>query len=217
MHLKRETGTMLPACEHVSLQDQGKKSHKASFSYLYQKLLAKKRARPKQSLIAEFPPELLGQIITYFMRDFSTTFDQLKSLRLVCRAFNHAAAPRVLSSVRLFGNGDNPVSNIRQLHAMVSSNLNSNLYATNTLVLGWKWKYERLTVFKSFRKMRNSDQWVSGMIWNSTLAPLVYLLMILVVPRFLPLNICDSAVRLHARYRLPRALVLSMPNVSRVM
>jgi hypothetical protein len=109
------------------------------------------------------------------------------------------------------------VSNIRQLHAIVSSSSNGHLYATNTLVLGWKWKYERLTVFKSFRTMRNSDQWVSGMIWNSTLAPLVYLLMILVVPRFLPLNICDSVVRLHARYRLPRALVLSMPNVSRVM
>jgi len=151
------------------------------------------------------------------VRDPSTTFDQLKSLRLVCRGFNHVAAPRVLSCVRLFGNGDNPVSNIRQLHAIVSSNLNGHLYATNTLVLGWKWKYEHLTVFKSFRTMRNSDKWVRGMIWNSTLAPLAYLLVILFVPCFLPLNICDLVVRLHARYRLPRALVLCMSNVKRVM
>ncbi len=105
------------------------------------------------------------------MRDPSTTFDQLKSLRLVCKGSNHVAAPRVLSCVRLFGNGDNPVSNIRQLHAIVSSNLNGHLYVTNTLVLDWKWKY----------------------------------------------NMCDTIVRLHARYRLPRALVLNMPNVSRVM
>jgi hypothetical protein len=68
MHIEMKTGTMPPACEHVSLQDKGKKSHKASFSHLYPKLLAKKRARPKrqrQSLLAEFPPELLGQIIIY--------------------------------------------------------------------------------------------------------------------------------------------------------
>ena len=66
--MELETRTRLPACEHISLQDQGKKSHQASFSYLYPKLLAKKCARPKsrrQSLLTELPPELLEQIITH--------------------------------------------------------------------------------------------------------------------------------------------------------
>jgi len=151
------------------------------------------------------------------MRDPYTTFDQLKPLRLVCRSFNHVVARRVLSCVRLFGSRDNPVSNIRQLHAILSSNLNGHLHLANTLVLGWKWRYEYLSVFKSFRTMRISNQWVCGMIWNSTLAPLVYLLVALFVPRFLPLSACDSVARLHARYRLLWASVLNMPNVRRVM
>ena len=151
------------------------------------------------------------------MRDSCTTFDQLKSLRLVCRGFDHVVAPRILSCARLFGNGDNPVSNIRHLHAILSSNLNGHLYATNTLLLGWKWRYEHLRMFKSFRTMRNSNQWVSGMVWNSTLAPLAYLLVVLFFPRFLPLNICNLIVRLHVAYRLPQASVFSMPNVRRVM
>ena len=44
-----ETGTVLSAYEHVSLRDQSKKSHKAQ----------------RQSLLTEFPPELLDWIITY--------------------------------------------------------------------------------------------------------------------------------------------------------
>ncbi len=149
------------------------------------------------------------------MRDPYTTFDQLKPLRLVCRSFNHVVARRVLSCVRLFGSRDNPVSNIRQLHAILSSNLNGHLHVANTLVLGWKWRYKYLSVFKP--SMRISNQWVYGMIWNSTLAPLVYLLVVLFVPRFLPSSACDSVARLHARYRLLWASVLNMPNVRRVM
>ena len=152
------------------------------------------------------------------MRDPCTTFDQLKSLRLVCRSFNHVVARRVLSCIRLFGSADNPVSNIHRLHAMFSSNQIGHLHLTKTLVLSWKWRYEYLSVFKSFRTMRISNEWVCGMAWNSTLAPLVYLLVALFVPRFLPLSACDFVARLHARYRLSQASVLNtMPNVRRVM
>ena len=150
------------------------------------------------------------------MKDPCTTFDQLKSLRLVCRSFNHVIAPRVLSCVRLFGN--NPVSNIRRLHAMFSSNSNRHLHLTNTLVLSWKWRYEHFSVFVSFRTMRILNRWVYGMIWNSTIAPFVYLYVVLFLPRFLPLRACDLVARLHARYHLSQASVRNtMPNIRRVM
>jgi hypothetical protein len=109
------------------------------------------------------------------------------------------------------------MSNMRQLQAIVSSNLNGRLYATKTLVIGnWKWKYGGALIV-SFREMRNSGLWITGIIWNSTLVPLMYLFVILFAPHFLLLSIYDSITRLRTRHCLSRASVFNMPNVRRIV
>ena len=73
------------------------------------------------------------------MRDPDTTFDQLKSLRLACKSFDCAAAPRLLYCVRLFGLSEIPMSNIRQLQTIVSPDLESHLCMTkNTTIRGMR-------------------------------------------------------------------------------
>jgi hypothetical protein len=150
------------------------------------------------------------------MRDPDTTFDQLKSLRLVCRSFNYAAAPRVLHCVWLCGLGKCQVSNRHQLQAIqVSPDLNGNLYMTKTLIMGnWKWA---LKLFAPLRETRNSGVWVSAIIFNSTVIPLMCLLMIIFAPHLVHLYIYNSVIHLRTRHRFSRASVLNMPNVRRVV
>ena len=151
------------------------------------------------------------------MRDRGTTFDQLKSLRLVCRSFNYAAAPRVLSCIRLVGLGERTMSNMRQLQAIVSPDPNGHLYVTKTIVIGnWKWRYGTFRLGIPVREMDKSCERACGIILNSTVVPLACLLTIIFSPHLVPLCIYDSAIRLRTRYRLSRASALNMPNVRRV-
>jgi hypothetical protein len=150
------------------------------------------------------------------MMDPDTTFDQLKSLRLVCRSFNHAAAPRVLHCVRLFGLGECPMANMCQLQDIVSPDLNGNLYVTKTLVISnWTWGYDTCRLCLLFREMRNWGKSVSGIILNFTVVPLACFLMIIFELHMVRLCIYDSVSRLRTRYHFSRALVLNMPNVRR--
>ncbi|KAF8332889.1 hypothetical protein F5887DRAFT_39312 [Amanita rubescens] len=177
-----------------------------------------KRAIP-QPPSAEFPLELLEQIFAHFARNPDTTFEQMKSLRLVCRSFDQAARRRVMSRVRLFGNGDNPMSNMLQLHSILSSNLNGHLDATTTLVMGdWKWRYGELQLFVSFREMRDfAYPKVPGILSNSTIVPLAYLFVMLCAPHLFVLGIHDLVALLCTRYRLSHPSVLNMPRVRRVI
>ncbi|KAK2464941.1 hypothetical protein APHAL10511_003017 [Amanita phalloides] len=169
-----------------------------------------------KSPLANIPFELQEHIIIEFIRDPYTTFDQLKSLRLVSRSFNDVVAPKVLSCIRLFRHGDSALPSMRQLQALTSSNSNNHLYMTDTLLLGnWKWIYGD-KLFVSFREMRNTGLWVPGIIVNSTLLPFIYFLGFLFMPHLLPLTVFNSAVRLRARHRLSHTSSLNMPNIRRV-
>ena len=151
------------------------------------------------------------------MRDHDTTFDQLKSLRLVCRSFNYATAPRVLHCIRLFGLGECPMSNMRQFQAIVSPDPNGNLYVTKTLLMGnWKWEYDACRLFDSLKEMRNDGMWVSEIILYYVL---LCLLMIIFEPHTVRFKLCiyDSVSSLCTRYHFSRASVLNMPNVRRVV
>ncbi|KAF8332888.1 hypothetical protein F5887DRAFT_39253 [Amanita rubescens] len=189
----------------------------SSFSIAMRSWRIGKRAIPRSPL-AEFPLELLEQIFAHFTRNPDTTFEHLKSLRLVCRSFDQAARRRVLSRVRLFGNVDNPMSNMLQLHSILSSNSNGHLDATTTLVMGdWKWRYSK-QLFMSFKHMRiRGVSKVIGILWNSTFVLLWYLFMILCAPHLVVLFIHDSVARLCTRYCLSHAPVLNMPCVRRVI
>ena len=153
------------------------------------------------------------------MRDPNTTFDQLKSLRLVCKSFNYAAAPRVLHCVRLFGLGERSdsesMSSMRQLKAIVSPDLNGHLHETKTLVMAnWKWTCR---LFLPLRETRYSGVRVSVFIFNSTVVPLMCLLTAIFAPHSVHSYIRDSVVHLRTRHRFLRASLLGMPNVRRVV
>ncbi len=183
-----------------------------------------------QSFPAKFPPELLERIIIHvsllycllfvlslsfwlkFIRDPYTTFDQLKSLRLVCRIFSDVAGRRVLSRVRLFRRVED--SGYRPPLSIISSELNRDLHEANTLVVDWN---TYVSIFIPFQVMRNSNKWVLPIICNLTLAPLTYLLTFILRPHALPLCISNSINLLRSKYRLSRASVSNMPNVHRVM
>jgi hypothetical protein len=155
------------------------------------------------------------------MRDPDTTFDQLKSLRLVCRSFNYAAAPRVLHCVWLFGLRECSMFNTGQLQAIVPPDLNGNLYVTKTLIMGnWRWPCTRL--FFPIREAHNSGVCVYAIIVNSTVVPLLCLLTIIFAPHLVRLYIYDCVAHLRTRHRFSRASVLknlqvNMPNVRRVV
>ncbi len=110
------------------------------------------------------------------------------------------------------------MSNMLQLHAILSSNLNGHLDATTTLMMGsWKWRYGK-PLFVPFRQMRNSGvSKALGTFRNSTFIPLAYLFVTLCAPHLFVLAIHDSVARLYTRYRLSHASVLNMPHVRRVM
>ena len=149
------------------------------------------------------------------MRDPDTTFDQLKSLRLVCKSFDWATAPRVLYCVRLFGLSEMPMSNIRQLQTIVSPDLESHLCMTKTLVIGnWNWSPR---LFEPLRKTRNSGVRVPAIVFNSAVIPLLCLLTIIFAPHLVHFYICNSVVHLRTKCRFSRASVLNMPNVRRVV
>ena len=145
------------------------------------------------------------------------TFDQLKSLRLVCKSFNDAASPRVMSCVRLFGNGDNSMSNMRQLKAIVSSGRKGPLHDTETLIMGHWISNHGCVLYVPVREMRNSGMWVCGIIANCTIVPLMWTGISLVEPSFVVLKMYDSVARLRTRICLSRASILNMPNVRRVV
>ncbi|KAF8338389.1 hypothetical protein F5887DRAFT_517606 [Amanita rubescens] len=176
-------------------------------------LYANESANIPQSFPAKFPPELLERIIIHFIRDPYTTFDQLKSLRLVCRIFSDVAGRRVLSRVRLFRLLENPLMKFPPPLSIISLELNCDLYETSTLVADWR--NVDASMFISFRQMRNSNEWVFPIICNFTLVPLIYLLRFIFCPGTLPLCIYSSINRLRSKYRLSRASVFNTPNVYR--
>ncbi|KAF8345001.1 hypothetical protein F5887DRAFT_968937 [Amanita rubescens] len=110
------------------------------------------------------------------------------------------------------------MSNMLQLHAILSSNLNGHLDATTTLVVGgWKWRYGK-RLFMSFSEMRiRGISKVLGIFRNSTLVPLEYLCVLLCAPHLVVWGVHDSVARLCARYRLSHPSVLNMPRVRRVI
>ena len=133
-----------------------------------------------------------------FIRDPYTTFDQLKSLRLICRSFNHVASPRVLSCVSLLGRRgdtmDDILDNMRQLCAIISSDLHGHLHVTHTLVAcGWHLTFQALQVGDAMS---------------------IHLLAFLYLPKILPMYIY---CRLRTRYRLSGASAFNIPNVQRVV
>jgi hypothetical protein len=150
-----------------------------------------------------------------FIRDPYTTFDQLKSLRLVCRIFSDVAGRRVLSRVRLFRRVEDPWMEFLPPLSVISLELNCDLYETSTLVADWR--NTNRSMFMSFREMRKSNKWVLPIIENFTLVPFVYLLRFIFCPDTLPLCIYSSINRLRSKYRLSRASVFNTPNVRRFM
>jgi hypothetical protein len=78
------------------------------------------------------PPLQWNSIMTNgpaFSPDLRPNYWSRLLLRLVCRSFNYAVAPRVLHCVRLF-----PVSHMRQ-QAIASHYLNGHLYVTKTVCM----------------------------------------------------------------------------------
>ncbi|PFH46125.1 hypothetical protein AMATHDRAFT_70590 [Amanita thiersii Skay4041] len=57
---------------------------------------------PPNVCLATFPAELISHIGNHYLRDPETSFRQFKCLRLVCRSFDAAFAPKVLSSIDVF-------------------------------------------------------------------------------------------------------------------
>lgn len=186
-------------------------------------------ANKSPSFPAKFPPELLERIVTHvslldrlvfvlylsfwlkFIRDPYTTFNQLKSLRLVCRIFSDVVGRRVLSCVRLFRRVED--SEYRPPLSIISE-LNRDLHEANTLVVDWNTYF---SIFIPIQEMRNSNKWVVPIICNLTLAPLTYLLTFICCPRALPFCIYHSINLLRSKHRLSRASVSNTPNVHRVM
>lgn len=99
----------------------------------------------------------------------------------------------------MFSRRDSSAVNIRQLQAILSSDLHEHLHATRMLVVnGWGWLIQTLHV---------------GQL--EILNPL--LLLILCLPRILPLCIYHYVVSLRTRYCLSRASTFNMPNIHRVV
>ncbi|KAM6495309.1 hypothetical protein JOM56_009932 [Amanita muscaria] len=169
------------------------------------------------TFLTNLPVELQECIIVQFARDPDTTFDQLKDLRLVSQTFDVLCSRKCMSCIRLFRRGDNLLANLRQLHGLLPSKHKSHHidYPKTLIIENWRWVYGNKH-FLSFREMRNSGQWVPGIILNSTLFPFIYFLEFLFTPQVLPVRVFNSVVRFKARRRLSHTNTLDMPNIRRV-
>ena len=166
------------------------------------------RSNRPQSILIETVLELLEEIITHVRLIFAygqlfsflinqavvhegsrSTFDQLKSLRLVGRCYNYATAPRVLYCIRICDQD--------ACHEQLEM------------------EYDTCRLCILFRDMRNWCKSASGLILNFTVVPLACLLTIIFAPHMVRLCIYDSVSRLRTRYHFSWASVLNMPNVRR--
>ncbi|KAF8340234.1 hypothetical protein F5887DRAFT_1077028 [Amanita rubescens] len=172
----------------------------------------------RPSPFAKLPPELVARILLQFARDPDTSFSDLKSLRLVCKKFDKDVRHRVLRCVRLFGNVDNPMSNMLQLKAIISSDLNGRLDATTTLLVGgWKWRHAagewRLPMLLYYI----CDIGIGGLIYLAALLSLQSLYTMLFKPHSVVLGIHDIIARSRTKHRLSHASAHNLPNVRRVI
>ena len=89
------------------------------------------------------------------------------------------------------------MDNMRQLWAILSSDLHEHLHATRTLVLsGWRWIFQGISVGEALSS---------------------HVLAFLYIPKILPLYIYHSVGCLRTRYLLSRASAFNVPNVHRVV
>lgn len=150
------------------------------------------------------------------MKDPNTNFDQLKSLRLVCKEFNEIIAPRVLPSLILFkydyrrkySRRRHIVDSLRQHLALSSSRQRGDLRATVRLTIdGWNWIYDH--PFSSYKSVPHTGR----LIATNLLLACVYFLRFLFGPQTLPISIYHGVLRLCGRVCLSQTSRFNLPNI----
>lgn len=141
-----------------------------------------------------------------------TTFDELKSLRLVCTLFNEIIAPRVLVCLAMFKYPYTILGNIRQFQTLSSSRLCSDLQTARKLrIHGWDWNYHG--PFVSYRSLPH----IGLLIWANIVVSGYHCLRFLFKPKILPMSIYDGSLQIYGRICLSHTRRLNLPNIHSVV
>ena len=148
------------------------------------------------------------------MQDPDTTFDQLKALRLVCRSLDAICSRRVLTSIRLFGNGSRYVlENFHQFNGVMSCKRLSS--ATTLVIPNWRWIHGDEN-FLSFRASPGPGGVTTVILLNTFVVPFIHLYRFILSPSILPVGVFHSAIRLGAKLRLAFRNEIGFSNIRRV-
>ncbi|KAF8334571.1 ankyrin repeat-containing domain protein [Amanita rubescens] len=163
----------------------------------------------------DLPVEIHQCIVTEFIKDLRTTFDEIKALRLVCRRFDAIVKPRVYSSrIKPFGSRES-WPNVRQLLTLLSSKPNEQLNVTTTLFIrSWFWLSNGGSVIVPFREVHFIDY----IFLNAASLIYIYIVIPIMFPGALSRRALNEALCTFAKLRLyvpwPRKLKFNLPNLS---
>ena len=149
------------------------------------------------------------------MQDIRTRFDQMKTLRLVCRSLDAVCSRRALTSVRLFGSDAKDVlGNFRHFNGVLSCN---HLLSASTLVIpNWKWIHGD-ELFISLREFPDPGEATIVILLNSFVIPFLYFFQFIVSPKILLVGVFHSSIRLRAKFLLAfRNKQIGISNIRRV-
>ncbi|KAF8634137.1 hypothetical protein AX17_004277 [Amanita inopinata Kibby_2008] len=147
-------------------------------------------------------------------------FANIKMLRLVCKSFDRAFAPVVLSRVPIFSFNDDrirrPLPYLQQ-YSFLRAGSDSLTHVKSISIYSWKWIFN--TLDRSYWRQLPVYEAVPLAIINCTLIyPLVYLLSRCLTPQMLPLDLVHLSARLEARVlrKVLSECFFKLPNVQSV-
>ncbi|KAK2464623.1 hypothetical protein APHAL10511_003316 [Amanita phalloides] len=162
----------------------------------------------KEQYLINLPVRLQERIIVQFMRDPDTTFKQLKTLRLVCKALDDITAPKVLANIRLFKNDLNVPYNFSQLRTLLSTKKSRHLRTTKTLRIE-QWAWLNGSYFTPYVKLPNVRQ----LVVQNILLALLYPVYGLAHPHYLHQRVYNHCLRRRTKQLLTRTPRINLPNV----
>ncbi|KAF8346544.1 hypothetical protein F5887DRAFT_959632 [Amanita rubescens] len=166
----------------------------------------------RDQLFTDLPYEMQEYIVLEAIDDPSTTFDELKALRLVCKLFNQIIAPRVLFCLAMFNYRYTILDNIRQFRALSSSRQRGDLHTARKLTIhGWEWNYRG--PFVSYRSLPH----IGLLIWANIMVSGYHCFNFLSKPKILPMSIYNGTLQIYGRFCLSRTPRLNLPNIRSVV
>ncbi|KAF8637266.1 hypothetical protein AX17_002946 [Amanita inopinata Kibby_2008] len=165
-----------------------------------------------QLSLTTLPLDLQLCIRSELLQDPETTFEDFRTLRLVCKAFDALYAPIVLSAIQLFKNATLS-SGLMQIHDLMVGSDSLEHSAKTITIAGWRWIYGSPS-FISVRQMRMPGWLLPGICLNVTVLPICYVLRCVFRADEIPRRFINMINRARARRcvsRLPDKV--KFPNV----